>query len=70
MSNAVPTANSVTMTMPNAADRIDRLSTSSSVDSASSTVIPDHNTAVPVVRIAWCSASLTEWPECVSSRTR
>jgi len=69
-SNAVHTANSVTMTMPNAADRIDRLSTSSSVDSASSTVIPDHNTAVPVVRIVWYTASLTEWPECLNSRTR
>ena len=58
------------MTMPNAADRIDRLSTSSSVDSASSTVMPDHNTALPVVRIAWWTASLTEWPQCLSSRTR
>ena len=70
MTSAVTTANSVTTTMPNAADRIDRLSTSSSVDSASSTVIPDHNTAVPVVRIAWRSASSTERPACVSSRTR
>ena len=52
MTSAVTTANSVTTTMPNAADRIDRLSTSSSVDSASSTgtpttTLPSRSSASP-----------------------